>query len=514
MSMSPLPWWFRQSAVFGYGIAVLSAAAAVIAGRLVNGYTETAPFVSLFFCAIMFAAWVGGAGPGLFATALSVLAFDHYFVAPINSFAVAPNETPRIVLFAIAGLFVVLLTASQRSAAESFRRARDDLERAGKKLEDVNRALQIESAQRKRSEAYLTEAQRLTRTGSFAWNISSRNLAWSEETYRILGIDPTVEPTIDVILQSIHPDGREVVQHKIERAIQVEQDYDHEHRLLMANGSSKSLHVRAHRVNPGPGEEEIVGAIVDVTETRKAQEALHVAQAELAHVTRLTTLGEVTASIAHEVNQPLAAIVTNGEVCLRLLDHEMPNLSEVRETIGAVISSGRRASDIIRQVRDFSKKTNPEMSRLDISSVIDEAVALLRSEALNHRVTKRLELAPGLHFVHGDRIQLQQVIINLLINAIQAMATVTDRARVVLIRTQQHGADQVLVAIEDTGIGIEPENLSRLFSAFYTTKPDGMGMGLSICRSIIEAHAGRVWASRNAGPGMTFQFTIPAWQGG
>jgi C4-dicarboxylate-specific signal transduction histidine kinase len=244
-------------------------------------------------------------------------------------------------------------------------------------------------------------------------------------------------------------------------------------------------------------------------ERERAEEALRIAQAELAHVTRMTTLGEMSASIAHEVKQPLAAIVINGEAGERWLTREPPKVDEALKAIKRTVVDANRASEVIRRLRDLSKKADPEMAPLDLNAVIDDAVSLVKPEALRHGVTMQLELAPELPPLRGDRIQLQQVIINLVINGFQAMSMVTDRRRLLFVRTQQHGSDHVLVAVQDAGVGIEPENLGRLFSAFYTTKPDGMGMGLSICRSIVEAHGGSVWATPNAGAGMTFQFTIP-----
>ncbi len=364
----------------------------------------------------------------------------------------------------------------------------------------------------RRSEAYLAEAQRLSHTGSFGWKIASGDIVWSKETYRIFGVDETVKPTIDLVLQCVHPDDRELVLHEIDRAALGEPEYDYEHRLLMPDGAIKHLTVRAHRVKYESGEEELVGALMDVTATREAQEALHTAQAELARVARVTALGQMSASIAHEVNQPLAAIATTAAAGLRWLNREVPEVDEARACVSHIVEEANRAAEVIRSVRDLARRADPELIPLDINEVIDEAVALVKPEALRHWVTVQLQLASGLPLVRGDRVQLQQVIINLAINGVQAMATVTDRARVLTIRTEQRESDQVLVAVQDVGIGTEPEGLDRLFSAFYTTKPDGMGMGLSICRSIIEAHGGQVWASRNIGSGMTFQFTVSAYR--
>ena len=253
----------------------------------------------------------------------------------------------------------------------------------------------------------------------------------------------------------------------------------------------------------------VLVSMMDITERERMNEALHQAQAELAHVTRVTTLGQLTASIAHEVNQPLAAIVTNGEACLRWLGYDPPQLDEVRGAVESMIGDGMRASEVVSGLRALSKKTEPQRTRLNLNDVIREVIPLVEREVFNHRVSLRLELAPVLAPVLADRIQLQQVVMNLLINAIQAMASVSDRARQLLIRSRQLDGDQVLIEVEDSGIGIAAENMSQLFTAFYTTKLDGMGMGLSICRSLIEAHGGRIWAARNAGPGATFAFTLP-----
>ena len=515
MSNSKLPWWPKPSVIARYATAVPSVVVALVIGLLLNRFLETAPFVSLFLCAIMVTSWYGGVGPGLFATALSISAFEYYFLPPIHSVAVALKDIPRIALFAITALIVIALNAAQRSAAQSLRRTRDDLQTAVEELERVNASLQVENAERKRaesalrrSEAHLAEAQRLSVTGSFGWKVASGEIFWSDETCRILGVERTVKPTVDVILQCIHPDDREFVRREIDRQAQGERDWDYEHRLLTPSGGIKHLHVRAHRLTYESGDEEILGALMDVTATRKAEEALHIAQTELAHVTRVTTLGEMSASIAHEVNQPLAAIVTNGEASLRWLGRGVPEINEALDATRNIVSEAHRASEVIRRIREFSRKAAPEMIQLDINDVIDEVVNLIQREAARHAVTMRLQPESQLPIVRGDRIQLQQVIINLVINAIQAMVTITDRERVLCIRTRRHDAGQVLVAVEDVGVGVEPEKADRLFSAFYTTKPDGLGMGLSICRSIIEAHGGRVWASRNTGPGMTFQFTV------
>jgi C4-dicarboxylate-specific signal transduction histidine kinase len=249
--------------------------------------------------------------------------------------------------------------------------------------------------------------------------------------------------------------------------------------------------------------------IASLSEQKRAEEALREAQADLAHVTRVTTLGEIAASIAHEVNQPLAAVVANAEACLRWLDRGTPDLDAARRSVEWIIDDANRASEVIRRVRALANKSDVEKAPLDINDVVKEVIALVQGELVSHRVSLRMEFAHALPVVPADRVQLQQVVINLVMNGIEAMQSVTDRPRELLIRSLQDETQQVLVSVTDCGVGISAENADRLFNAFFTTKTNGMGMGLSICRSIIEAHGGRLWASANLPHGATFQFTLP-----
>ena len=358
-------------------------------------------------------------------------------------------------------------------------------------------------------EAYLAEAQHLSHTGSFGWNPSS-GFIWSDETFQIFGFDRGTSPTIETVIDRTHPEDVEHVRQFIEGEPRDGKDYDLEHRLLMPDGSVKYLHVVAHPLKAGAGERAFVGAVMDVTAAKRAEEAVQEAQAALAHVTRMATLGELTAWITHEVNQPLTGIVTNGAACLRWLDKAPPALDEARRSVEDMISDARRASEVIHRIRALSKKTDAEKVPLDINDVIREGSRLVQREAITHGASLRLELAPELPSILGDRVQLQQVIINLVINAIQAMASVTDRPRTLLIRSQQSEDGRVLVAVRDSGTGIEAKSVNKLFKAFFTTKPSGMGMGLSICRTIIEAHSGQVSAANNSGPGATFQLILPS----
>jgi PAS domain S-box-containing protein len=246
--------------------------------------------------------------------------------------------------------------------------------------------------------------------------------------------------------------------------------------------------------------------------TRQAEEALRAAQGELAHVTRVTMLGQLSASIAHEVNQPLAAIVTNAQACLRWLDRETPDLDEARSTVERISNEGTRAAEVIGRVRALSRKTAIDKAPLDINSVVNEVMAFLQHEVLRHQVAVRMDLSPALPMVLADRVQLQQVLINLAMNGIEAMHLVADRPRDLAIGSHEDDAHHVRVTVKDCGVGITDENANRLFTAFFTTKPGGMGMGLSICRSIIEAHGGRLWGAPNVGPGATFQFALPPYR--
>jgi PAS domain S-box-containing protein len=258
----------------------------------------------------------------------------------------------------------------------------------------------------------------------------------------------------------------------------------------------------------GDRQDEGVAFVLDLTERKHAEGALRDTQTNLAHVMRMTTLGELTASIAHEVNQPLTGVVTYGDACLRWIDGEVPRIDHARNAVKQMISSARHASDVIARIRAMSKKGALETAQLDINAAIEDVIPLIRREINVHGVALRLDLGSSLPPVDGDRIQLQQVVMNLLMNGIQAMSGVIGGRRELRIRSREHGSDQILVAVEDSGIGIDPANIDQVFNAFYTTKPDGMGMGLSICRSIIEQHGGRIWVRRNSGAGSTFEFTL------
>jgi PAS domain S-box-containing protein len=371
----------------------------------------------------------------------------------------------------------------------------------------IERALS--EAALKRSQAFLAEAQHLSRVGSFAWHVATNEITWSEQLYRIFECDPQVTVTLELIGTRVHPEDLTLFHDMIERASSAASDFRYEHRLLMPDYSIKYLHLIAHGTRNEDGELEYIGAVQDVTPWRLSEEALGTTRSELAHVARVMSLGALTASIAHEVNQPLSGIITNASTCVRMLDADPPNIDGARETARRTIRDGHRASDVITRLRALFSRKEMATELIDLNEVTREVIALALSELQRNRVIVKPELADELPIVAGDRVQLQQVILNLLRNASDAMSSLDDRPRQLLIRTEQDADSCVRLSVQDVGVGFEPENINKLFNSFYTTKSDGMGIGLSVSRSIIENHQGRLWATSNDGPGATFSFSIP-----
>ncbi len=374
---------------------------------------------------------------------------------------------------------------------------------------DITERKHVQDALRRIQETYLAEAQQLSHTGSFGWNVSSGEIFWSEEGFRIFEFDSKARPSIDLVLARVHPDDLPLVQRVIDRAASDRQDFDFEHRLRLPDGTVKHVRVVARAMRSETGNVDFVGAVMDVTSIKVAELELQNTRTELAHVMRVASLGELTASIAHEVNQPLGAVVANAEACLGWLDREFPDLKEARAAIERIVRDGHRAGEVIRRVRALIKKTDTRMAPLDVNEIVSEAMSILQHELLSSRVSWRMELSSDLPAIFGDRIQLQQVLLNLIVNGIEAMQPITDRQRELVIRSEQDETQQVRVTVMDCGIGLSAESAHRMFDAFVTTKSSGMGMGLSICRSIIQAHGGRIWASPNDPHGAAVQFTLP-----
>lgn len=361
----------------------------------------------------------------------------------------------------------------------------------------------------KQSQAFMSKAQRLSVTGTFSWHVGSDEIVWSEEVYRILEIDPSVTPTFALIDTRIHPEDLPAHEEMIRRQRSSPGDFEHEHRLLFPDGRVKWVHLVAHATRGEDGGVEYIAGLQDITQRRLSEEALSKVRSELAHVARVASLGALTASIAHEVNQPLAGIITNASTCLRMLGAEPPNIDGARETARRTIRDGNRASDVIKRLRALFAKKEASTEPLDLNEAAREVVAMLLGELQRNGVVFHPDFADGLPMVSGDRVQLQQVILNLVLNASDAMSDIRSRPRHLRIITRLQEDGHVRLAVQDSGVGIDPADAERMFNAFYTTKSSGMGIGLSVSRSIIESHDGRLWATANEGDGATFAFSLP-----
>jgi predicted ATPase/signal transduction histidine kinase/GAF domain-containing protein/tRNA A-37 threonylcarbamoyl transferase component Bud32 len=379
---------------------------------------------------------------------------------------------------------------------------------------DVTAAKQAEETLRK-SEAYLAEAQRLSHTGSWAWAPATCDIRyWSEECYRVQGFDPYGGlPRFETFFQRIHPEDRPGTAEKLERATREREEFEMDYRIIHPSGEIRDIHVVGHPVLTSSGDlAEFVGTVIDVTERRRAdeqRERLRQTQTDLAHINRVATLGELTASVAHEVNQPIAAAVTDANTCMRWLARDQPDLEEARAAAMRVVKDVTRASEIISRIRLLFNKGTPERELLNVNEVIGEMIVLLRSEATRYNISVRTQLAEDLPPVMGDRVQLQQVLMNLMVNGIDAMKDV-DGARDLVIKSQPAENEQLLVSVSDIGVGLPPQQEDQIFNAFFTTKSHGTGMGLAISRSIVESHGGRLWAAANSPRGANFYFTLSA----
>jgi PAS domain S-box-containing protein len=374
---------------------------------------------------------------------------------------------------------------------------------------DIDEAKNAEDRLR-RSEAYLAEAQRLTHTGYAVYN--EREIPfWSEEAAHIFGFDPLDEiPSREAVWRRIHPDDLDRVNKNIEDAVREKRSFANEFRVMLPDGTIKHVEATNNPVFSASGELlEIVATGVDVTERKRAEEAYREAQMELAHANRVATLGQLTSSIAHEVSQPIAAAVTYASAARRFLSAEPPNLREVDEALCLIVKEGNRAGEVVGRIRALIKKAPARKDAVEINDAILEVIALTRAEAANSNVSVRTQLTEGLPRIQGDRVQLQQVLLNLIINAIESMREVGEEERELLIGTRSE-PEGVSVEVRDSGPGFTLAAVERVFEAFYTTKPSGLGLGLSICRSIIEAHDGRLWASPNVPRGAIFGFMAPA----
>jgi signal transduction histidine kinase len=353
-------------------------------------------------------------------------------------------------------------------------------------------------------------AQRLSHAGSFGWNPASGKIYWSDETYRIFECEPAIEPTVQMVLDRTHPDDRMRLKQIIDAASIEKSEFTAEHRLLMANGSVKHVRAMAH---PSTGKDPeslvFVGAMMDITERKHAEEEgerLRQLEADLAYMNRVSMMGELAASLAHEIKQPIAAAAINGEACTNWLRRDAPGVTEALSAASAMVADVTRAGGIIDRVSSLYRRGTPERELVDVNEIVREMSTLLDDTASRNAVSIRTDLDPEVPRTTVDRIQLQQVLMNLMLNGIEAMQDMCGELSIASKRTKD---GQVLISVSDTGVGLSIDEAERIFEAFFTTKPRGTGMGLSISRRIITSHGGHLWANPNTGQGATFQFTLP-----
>ena len=415
------------------------------------------------------------------------------------------GEEVAIEALKIGATDYVLKTRLSRLVPSVLRALREATERAERKRAEESL---------RQSETYLAEAQRLSRTGSWALVPATGNIRyWSEECNRVLGLDPNAgQPQFKTFFKCIHPDDQGRVR-EISDVLGAEKaEFELNYRIVHPGGEIRDIRLVGHPVlSPSGDLVEFVGTVMDVTERKRAEEErerLREVQADLAHLNRVTTMGELTASLAHEIKQPIAAAVTDAKTCLRWLGRDVPDLAEARDAASRMVKDVMRAADIISRISLLFTKGSLQRELVDVNELIREMFGLLRSEANRYSISIRTELAEGLPKVMADRIQLQQVFLNLMLNGIDAMNGTSGGGE---LTVKSEGGDaELLISVSDTGVGLPPEQADQIFSAFFTTKDKGTGMGLPISRSIIESHGGRLWATDGAGRGATFQFTLPA----
>jgi PAS domain S-box-containing protein len=458
-----------------------------------------------------FVAAIEGAGIDLILADYRLPAFDG-----LSALHLARSACPNVPFIFVSG------TVGEDVAIEALKIGATDYvlkQRLARLVPSAQRAVREaqERAERKkvaealrRSEMYLAEAQRLSHTGSFGWNVTSGEIYWSAETYRIFGYDPTQKPTVQTVIDSTHPDDRMHLRQVIERPSIEKTGFDTVHRLLMPEGSVKYVHAVAR---PATGEDSagtlLVGAVTDITERRQAEEQrkrLTELERDLARISRVSMMGELAASLAHEIKQPIAAVALDAETCLQWIRRQPPGVEEAGQALSRIIGEARRAASIVDRNRSLYGRGTPQREPIDLNEVIREMVVMLREAASRLGISIRSTLDPALPTTAADRVQLQQVLMNLMINGMEAIQAGGGELSVASGRSED---GHLLVSVSDTGIGFSGNDLERIFEAFFTTKPQGTGMGLSISRRIIESHGGRLWASPNSGRGATFQFTLP-----
>lgn len=504
----------RPPARVRYGYALLSIGVALVATLVLRSF-DLEGFI--FVIAVAVAVWLGGRGPGLVALLLSLLLLHFVFIAPSYTGAM-PHTYVYFIAFSVLALVITGLTEARHRADQALIDARDDLEAKVQErtaeLQRSNEQLRDEVAERKRAEEALRQQADLleqTHDAIIVWGFPRTIVYWNRGAQELYGFakDEAIGRITHELLRTEHPMPIDV----FEALIQRQRTWTGQLKQTTRDGRNVVVDSRQLLVDAGDGRRLVLETNRDITEHVLASDALRKTQTALAHATRLTTLGEVTASIAHELNQPLGAIANNANACLGMLPDGRPDLDEVRDALADIVSDADRASAVIERVRALAKPSATAKVLLRLGPVVDDVVALAAAESVARRVTIRTEVAGDLPVVMGDRVQLQQVLLNLVVNGMDAMSGVAEEERLLEIRGRSDTEDAgpiACISVHDHGIGFEAGQMERLFEAFYTTKSHGMGMGLAISRSIIEGHGGRLWAESNQGPGATFSFSLAA----
>lgn len=495
-----------------YGIAVGFVVAAIAAVLLLDSLTGR--FLAFpFYAAVVASAWLG-TGPGCVSFILSTLAVEDIWTPPLFNLAIDPAELPSFIAFVICAL-MSLAWSSQRRRAENALEA--TVEQRTADLRRANTALQLEIAEReaaeeelRRSETLLAQGQQLSRTASWRLHLPEGDMQWSAQLFDILGLDRDREvPSYRLFTERMHPDDRPRFLQAMDRAIAENSDFSCEARIVIPGGPAKYVQALGEGKRGAAEGIEFIGTIMDLTQRKRTEQALRDAESELARTLRLATMAELAAAIAHEINQPLAAITANGSACVRSLAHQPPMLDTAREAAGCIVADGHRAGDVIARIRALFNKEEPNQLLLDVNDIVRRVLDLSRGAIDRQRIVARTELwAPPL-LVMGDPVQLQQVMVNLVTNALEAMTGVVDRPLLLTIRSEIDRGEAAVVTVTDSGRGLDLAQVSRIFDSFYTTKPDGIGVGLAISRSIIEAHGGSLWAAPGTCYGATVGLSLP-----
>ena len=503
-----------------YGLALGFVAAATSATFLVGNLAER-PWAFPCYAAIVASAW-RGSGPGCVAVILAAIAVGFFWASPIVSLGVTAADLPWFISFVACAVLSLAWSTQRRRAQQSLTAT---VQQRTADLVRSNAALQVEIAERKaaeeelrRSETLLAQGQQLSRTASWTLQLPGGEMRWSAQLFDILGLNhDSGNPSYQLLTERIHPDDRAAFIAALTRAIEQESAFSCEARIMMPAGPTKYVQALGEIRGDAPGRGELIGTIVDLTERKRTEQALRDAEAELARTLRLATLAELAAAIAHEINQPLAAITANGAACKRSLGHRPPMLDNAREAANCIVADGHRAAEVIARIRALFNKEEPDQQLLDINGIVQRVLDLSRGQIERQRVAAKTEFAAAPAMVMGDPVQLQQVLVNLVANGLEAMSGIAGRRRRLTIRTERSDVEPeigdgnaIVVTVEDSGSGLEPGQVARIFDSFYTTKPDGVGVGLAISRSIIEAHGGALWAVPLLPCGARIGFTLPA----